>query len=133
VALGLTIEEGLPERIEADPGRLREILINLVGNAVKFTPTGGTVRVVAGPGAGDTVRIEIIDTGIGIAAEQRDLVFERFVRVAGPAYSGTGLGLPIARELARLHGGDVELESTLGLGSTFTLRLPIRRAAGAGG
>jgi signal transduction histidine kinase len=126
VELSLTVEDSLPAQIVADPGRLSEVLVNLVGNAVKFTPTAGTVRIAAGLADDGGLRIEVADTGIGIAPEHHELVFDRFVRVAGPAYAGTGLGLPIARELARLHGGDVTLESTLGLGSRFTLRLPTR-------
>jgi signal transduction histidine kinase len=94
---------------------------------VKFTPASGAVRITAlGDDAWGT--IEVSDTGIGIAAVDHERVFEKFARLGGPQYGGTGLGLAISRELARLHGGDVTVESTLGLGSRFCLRLPRRMA-----
>jgi signal transduction histidine kinase len=123
---GLTLRltaPDLPATITADEVRVREILLNLVSNAIKFTPAGGSVRVAA-TGEPDRIRIVVEDTGIGIAADQQVRVFDKFHRVAGPEYPGTGLGLAIAREFARLHGGDVTLESALGLGSRFTVMLP---------
>ncbi len=116
-----------------DPGRLRTIALNLLSNAVKFTPSGGRVRVTVAPArgaasggvAGRSVEIRVRDSGIGIAPEDLERVFDRFVRIAGPSVAGTGLGLAIARELARLHGGDLTVESTVGIGSTFTVRLPL--------
>jgi signal transduction histidine kinase len=71
------------------------------------------------------IRIDVRDSGIGIADADRDRIFEKFAKVAGPKYAGTGLGLAISRELARLHGGDVIVESTVGIGSTFSLRVPL--------
>jgi len=126
--LSLNVEAAdLPATIVADPGRLHEILLNLLSNAVKFTPSGGSVRVTA-VASGDQVRIEVADTGIGIPAEHRDRVFEKFHRIGGPEYPGTGLGLAIAREFAQLHGGDLILESTVGLGTVFTVILPAHPA-----
>jgi signal transduction histidine kinase len=112
--------------VVADEGRLREIVLNVLSNAVKFTPSGGSVRVTVRvePGAG-LVAIAVQDTGLGIEAADLERIFEKFVRIAGPAIPGTGLGLPISRELARLHGGDLTVESTPGRGSTFTIRTPV--------
>lgn len=121
--------------IAADEPRLREIALNLLSNAVKFTPSRGRVRVSVevepGGGAGSDsdaahrVVIRVRDSGVGVAAEDQERIFEKFVRIADPSIPGTGLGLAISRELARLHGGDLTLESTVGHGSTFTVRLPV--------
>jgi signal transduction histidine kinase len=91
---------------------------------VRFTPEGGTVTATAGREDGE-VRIAVRDTGPGIAVEDHERIFEKFERIAGPATPGTGLGLSISRELAHLHGGDLTVESTLGLGSTFTVTIPL--------
>ena len=121
-----------------DEDRVRQVLINLLGNAVKFTPPGGRVSLEVerhtGPGpaamrerTGDWVRFHISDTGIGIAPALHQAVFAPFVQaVSGPTRprDGSGLGLAISRRLARLMGGDVTVDSTLGKGSTFTLWLP---------
>jgi signal transduction histidine kinase len=129
--IALSLERSsLPRTIRADPARIHEILLNLLSNAVKFTPAGGTVRVIAEaeePATSDepTVRIDVIDSGMGVAPSDRERIFEKFQRVAGPAYPGTGLGLAIARAFATLHGGSLTVESTLGIGSRFSLRLPI--------
>jgi PAS domain S-box-containing protein len=121
-----TVDEGLTVR--ADREKTQQVLINLLTNAVKFTPRGGrvTVRAHADEPA-QMVRIEVSDTGIGIPADQLADVFEPFVQVESEpsrAAEGTGLGLAISRDLARGMGGDVRAESTLGAGSTFTLWLP---------
>ncbi|HEY0779312.1 MAG TPA: ATP-binding protein [Gemmatirosa sp.] len=114
----------------ADRDKLAQILLNLLSNAAKFTPEDGRVAIVAaadGPGA---VRLDVRDTGIGIPPERLASVFEPFVQIAAGASpytrtsQGTGLGLAISRELARGMGGDLSAESTPGMGSTFTLRLP---------
>lgn len=117
-----------------DPMRLRQILINLIGNAVKFTDEGG-VSVKSSQedrGAVSILRIDIEDTGIGIADENLELVFERFKQADSSVsrkFGGTGLGLPIARKLAAFMGGDIEVKSELGKGSTFSVILPIVTAS----
>lgn len=116
--------------VVADPAKLRVIVMNLLSNAVKFTATG-TITVGAEIDD-DSVRLAVGDSGIGIAREDHERIFEPFRQVDGSStrtQPGTGIGLPIARKLARLMGGDVTVESTLGEGATFFIRL--RRAAGA--
>ena len=110
-----------------DRDKLKQILINLLSNAVKFTEAG-TVTVRARPGNG-TMAIAVADTGIGIPADAQELIFEEFRQVDSSStrkHGGTGLGLSISRHFARLLGGDVSVQSTLGVGSTFTLILPLR-------
>jgi signal transduction histidine kinase len=115
-------------RVEADADKLKQILINLVDNAVKFGSPDSSVRVSAQPAEG-ALRIRVQDDGPGIAAEDVPHMFERFFRgrAAGVA-PGSGLGLAIAKNLARLHGGDITLESAPGRGSVFTLSLPMAPA-----
>ncbi|MFL6600284.1 MAG: response regulator [Steroidobacteraceae bacterium] len=116
-----------PERIETDPQRLSQILKNLLSNALKFTAVGEvSLRVSAG--AGDTVRFEVQDTGIGVSQHQQEIIFDAFRQADGSThrkYGGTGLGLTISRDLARLLGGEISVISTPGAGSTFTLTLPL--------
>jgi signal transduction histidine kinase len=112
-----------PAIIYADEGRLRTVLRNLLSNAVKFTPPAGTVRIEARHDRND-VRIDVVDTGVGIDPADRERVFERFQRNAPPDIPGTGLGLSIARDYTRLHGGDLIVESTPGTGSRFSVLLP---------
>jgi PAS domain S-box-containing protein len=110
----------------ADAEKVQQILLNLIGNAIKFTPAGGLVRVSAVE-SGGRVAIMVSDTGIGIAADKQEAVFEPFMQLGRRGTSGeegTGLGLAISRDLARAMGGDVTLESALDRGSTFTLWLP---------
>lgn len=116
-------------RAEADADKLKQILINLVDNAVKYSPAGGRVRVsTRGSAAGLHVSVE--DEGPGVPAEDVPHVFERFYRGrAADGVPGSGLGLAIARNLARLHGGDVSLQNRPGQGSAFTLSLPAAGAA----
>ena len=110
-----------------DDEKLRQILINLLSNAVKFTPAGRIdVRASARNGS---VQVAVADTGIGIPANKLDAIFEEFEQVDAKntrVCGGTGLGLAISRRLARLMQGDIQVESTLGKGSTFTLTLPVR-------
>lgn len=120
--LRLEIDE-CTERITTDPRRVRQILLNLLSNAVRFG-AGRPVRVWCAPTDTAGVRIEVTDHGPGIAPEDVPRVFEEFVQLAGSTQSGTGLGLPISRRLARLLGGKIEVESTPGQGSTFCLTLP---------
>ena len=116
--------------VRADPLRLRQILDNLLSNAIKFTPDGGTIAITATP-ALDDVSITVADTGVGIAPEDQERVFEEFQQV-GPAAqrrAGTGLGLALARRLVEAHGGTIALKSALGEGSRFTVRLPSATAS----
>lgn len=119
------------DRFVADPRRVRQILFNLLSNAVKFTPEGGrvTLRVFAQP---DVAVFQVIDTGIGIPEAQIPLLFQKFQQLDSShqrQYQGTGLGLALTKQLVELHSGWIEVESTLGVGSMFTVRLPIQRLA----
>lgn len=114
----------------SDEGKVSQILRNFVSNALKFTEQG-TVCVVARREAGEAIRFSVSDTGIGISEENLQFIFEEFSQVESPLSrhtKGTGLGLPLCRKLATLLGGRVEMESTLGVGSTFSLILPQRPA-----
>jgi len=127
VDLKVEVQEDLPQ-INADPVRMRQIVWNLLSNAIKFTEKG-YVRVGVNTVNDRWLRIEVEDTGAGIPDHQRDLVFDQFRQADGSATrkaGGTGLGLAITRQLARLHGGDVWLDSSeIGAGSTFVFTLPI--------
>ncbi len=126
--LGFTVElvPGAPPTIETDEGRLQQVLRNLVANALKFTERGAvTVRIERD---GEQLRFAVRDTGIGIPAEQHALIFEAFRQADGTTsrkYGGSGLGLSISRDLARLLGGDLGVTSQPGQGSVFTLTLPL--------
>jgi len=116
-----------PVRIRHDPPRIGQVVANLVGNAVKFTPRGGLVRVSVEPTT-DGARIDVVDTGVGIDANELPHIFERFYRGsrANEARgSGSGLGLAIVRSIVDIHGGSVSVESGPGSGSRFTVRLPL--------
>ncbi len=121
--------------LRQDQAKVQQILNNLLSNAIKFTPEGGRIVVSAQRDALGDLRLKIADTGIGISPDDQQLIFEKFRQASRAApdgdamtreYSGTGLGLSIVRELCRLLGGDVSVESELGNGSTFTVRLPWR-------
>jgi signal transduction histidine kinase len=121
------IDPGIPV-LRQDVTKLQQILQNLLSNAIKFTPEGGRVllKVEADP---RYIILTVSDTGVGIAAEEQELVFEKFRQSGNPLtreHAGTGLGLSIVRELAKLLGGEVLLRSELGRGSTFTVRLPLQ-------
>jgi signal transduction histidine kinase len=115
-----------PGSVPLDPKRMRQVLFNLVSNAIRFTPAGGTVSVLAEMD-GDKARISVVDDGIGIPFDDQPRVFEEFTQVAehGP-HEGTGLGLSIVRRLVAAHGGHTELESAPGEGSRFIVTLPCR-------
>jgi signal transduction histidine kinase/CheY-like chemotaxis protein len=120
----------LPTALFTDVSRLQQILKNLLSNAFKFTASGGvTVKILAANLDGDAqVRFAVSDTGIGIPLEKQKLIFEAFQQADGTTsrkYGGTGLGLTISREIARLLGGSIEVESIPGKGSTFTLTMPV--------
>jgi GAF domain-containing protein len=124
-AFGIEKVGALPS-IVADRFRLKQILINLIGNAVKFTPEEGQIRVRVSLVESLTVRIDVIDNGPGIAVEDQSMIFEDF-RQAGPTRpgEGTGLGLAITRRLVHLHGGRIWVESQPGAGAVFTILLPV--------
>ncbi|MBL8208875.1 MAG: hybrid sensor histidine kinase/response regulator, partial [Blastocatellia bacterium] len=118
------IEGTLPETIQTDSTRLRQVLMNLVGNAIKFTTEGG-VRIVASTVNTDgrpQVRFEVRDTGIGLTPEQRGRLFQQFMQADSSVtrrFGGTGLGLAISKKLTELMGGEIGVDSTPGVGSTF--------------
>jgi signal transduction histidine kinase len=125
VALIEDVEPWLP-MLQVDRRRMRQVLVNLLTNAVKFTPSEGTVRVSAYR-RGDNVAIQITDTGIGMAAHEIPKALERFSQVDGSLarkHEGVGLGLPLAEHLTELHGGWLELHSEAGTGTTVTVILP---------
>jgi signal transduction histidine kinase len=113
-------------QIRADERKFKQVLLNLLSNAVKFTPEGGRITVSAGVANGEAV-VSVTDTGVGIAAEHHDLVFEEFRQVghADKKAEGTGLGLALCRKFIELHGGRISLASELAKGSTFTFALPV--------
>jgi signal transduction histidine kinase len=123
--------------IAADPGRLQQIVVNLLSNSVKFTPTEGRIAVglasIQGP-AGPHAQITVVDTGVGISSSALPYVFDRYRQAHGSypgSQTGLGLGLAIVRSLVELHGGSVQAESPgEGLGATFTVRLPFASVGG---
>jgi signal transduction histidine kinase len=131
VTLTATYDEPLPE-VHADPDRVTQLLSNLVGNALKFTPAGGRVDVRVQPnGDGAGVMVSVVDTGEGIPADRLPHVFDRFYQVSGGRAGrrhGAGLGLPIARGIVEAHGGTISLESVAGRGTTVRFTLPGARA-----
>ncbi|MBW7454468.1 PAS domain-containing sensor histidine kinase, partial [Paenibacillus sepulcri] len=136
IVVSLKAEPGI--YAEADEDRLRQIIMNLLANGISYTPEGGHVTIVVRPVAGtryvsdgedyDHIRISISDSGIGIPKKDLPRIFERFYRVdkaRSRGSGGTGLGLSIVKHLVELHKGSITVESTVGVGSTFTIVLPV--------
>ena len=125
VALSLEVADGL-DTVRGDELKLRQVVVNLVSNAVKFTPDGGSVAIDARPSGSDVV-VSVRDTGIGIAEEERERIFEAFQRggrSVRTSTEGTGLGLTLSKRIVELHGGHIWVESQVGAGSTFGFSIP---------
>jgi signal transduction histidine kinase len=127
-----SVDERLGQ-VQADERKIRQVLLNLLSNAIKFTPEGGRIDVGAKPVNG-SVEVSVSDTGVGIAPEDQEAVFEEFKQVgtADKKVEGTGLGLALSRKFIELHGGKIWVKSGLGVGSTFTFSLPLRKGNEAG-
>jgi signal transduction histidine kinase len=128
----VVVDAESPVIVVGDSSRILTILVNLVGNAVKYSPGGGEVRCTVGEEDGQAA-VRVSDQGIGIAEEDLPRLFTRFGRVVTPENShiaGTGLGLYLARELARMHGGDIQVSSRPGQGSTFVFTMPLAGTPG---
>ena len=128
---GITLHMSADERVRqvrADERKIRQVVLNLLSNAIKFTPAGGRIEVRAVPSQGG-VEVSVSDTGVGIASEDQEAIFEEFRQVgtAAKKVEGTGLGLALSRKFIELHGGRIWVQSQVGAGSTFTFTLPARR------
>jgi len=126
IALQMSVDERLGE-VRADERKIRQVVLNLLSNAIKFTPEGGRIEIGAMPRDG-SVEVSVSDTGVGIAPEDQDAIFEEFRQVgtADKKAEGTGLGLTLCRKFIELHGGRIWVKSQLGAGSTFTFSIPVR-------
>jgi two-component system phosphate regulon sensor histidine kinase PhoR len=129
-----TLEREVPEglAVQADRDRLVQILVNLVDNAVKFTPEGGRIRIESTTGPDGRVEVRVRDSGIGIPSTDLPRITERFYRVdktRSREIGGTGLGLAIVKHLVQAHGGELRIESTLGHGTTVSFTLPAGEGA----
>ena len=126
IALGWSIDDRLGT-IRGDERKVKQILLNLLSNAIKFTPDGGRVDLRAALNE-EQVEVSVADTGVGIASEDHEAVFEEFRQVgtADKKVEGTGLGLALSRRFVELHGGRIWVNSQVGVGSTFTFTLPLR-------
>jgi two-component system, NtrC family, sensor kinase len=129
ITLQMSVDERLGE-VRADERKIRQVVLNLLSNAIKFTPEGGRIEVAAVPKNG-SVEVSVSDTGVGIAPEDREAVFEEFRQVgtAEKKAEGTGLGLTLCRKFIELHGGRIWVKSQAGVGSTFTFTIPVRQGA----
>jgi signal transduction histidine kinase len=126
---GITISSNAPNEVvvEGDRARIKQVIVNLLDNAIKYTPVGGKIRLSVIACAGKAV-MEVEDTGIGISAEARPHIFERFYRVdkaRSRELGGAGLGLSIVKSICVAHGGQVDFQSTEGVGSRFKVELPL--------
>src|ERR1700688_2982116 len=125
--VALSIAPTVPERIVADPGRLKQILVNLIGNAIKFTSLG-CVHVEATAIGESELKVSVRDTGIGIPLAAQAALFQKFTQADASTtrrYGGTGLGLAICRQLVGLMGGEIGIDSEPGAGSTFWFTTPV--------
>ncbi|UJX39465.1 PAS domain S-box protein [Desulfovibrio sp. JY] len=135
ITLRLVVAEGLPPRVSLSPDRIRQVLVNLLGNAVKFTHQGSIVLHIGrenDPAGGSWLRLDVRDTGIGIPEDKLPVIFDRFTQADASTsrlYGGVGLGLAISKKLVDLMGGSIQVETAVGRGSTFTVRLPLRPMA----
>jgi signal transduction histidine kinase len=122
----MTTDERL-DYVRADERKVRQVVLNLLSNAIKFTPEGGRIEVRAKPVDG-SVEVSVTDTGVGIAPEDQEAIFEEFRQVgtADQKVEGTGLGLALSRKFVELHGGRIWVKSQIGAGSTFTFTIPMR-------
>jgi signal transduction histidine kinase len=120
--------------IQGDERKVKQVLLNLLSNALKFTPEGGRIDVGATVGEG-LVEVSVADTGVGIAPEDQEAIFEEFRQVgtADKKVEGTGLGLALSRKFIELHGGRIWAKSQVGMGSTFTFTIPEPREPSGGG
>ena len=116
------------DQIRGDERKIKQVLLNLLSNALKFTPEGGRVEVRASMAEG-VAEVSVSDTGVGISPEDQEAIFEEFRQVgaADKKVEGTGLGLALSRKFIELHGGRIWVESQEGVGSTFTFTVPVRR------
>ena len=134
IEVAVLIEPGVPRAVRGDAGRLRQILMNLVGNAVKFTETGGVVvemKLLESTPTRDVIRFDVVDTGIGIDEAVVGTLFDEFKQADASTtrrFGGTGLGLAISRRLCRMMGGDIHIESKAGAGSRFWFTVPLTRS-----
>jgi PAS domain S-box-containing protein len=138
LALRCELSSGLPGEVVGDPVRLGQVLVNLIGNAIKFTDRGSVLvsaEVVARRGESVRVRFAVVDTGVGIPADKRAAIFERFEQVDGSStrrHGGSGLGLAIAQQLTKLMGGTIAVESEEGRGSVFSFEVPFELPGATG-
>ena len=134
IELGVYVAPDVPQYLMGDPGRVRQILLNIIGNAIKFTHDGGISLLVSMVTENDErlVKLDIRDTGVGIDEQVLPRLFEKFTQADASTtrrYGGTGLGLSICKELTELMGGSISATSTSGIGSCFSIRLPLKDAA----
>jgi signal transduction histidine kinase len=126
--LALQVHTSSPAFVSGDSNRLKQVLVNLLDNAIKYTPSGGTVEVSVQP-VGGMVQLSVRDNGIGIPAEHHEDIFRRFFRMSTDrGQTGAGLGLSIARSICQAHGGSLNVSSTSGEGSEFRMELPLERS-----
>src|SRR6185437_3134597 len=128
------VDERVPANVIGDVARLRQVLLNLLGNAVKFTENGGIGVIVESGDCENEIRIEVRDTGIGISQDDLPRIFHDFEQADGSPtrkYGGTGLGLAISKRIIERMNGCIDVKSTMGAGSTFTVIVPLAAADGA--